>query len=50
MQAEQPGLELRTALRDLADASALPDDIPNLKSHTARFYMKLFGAWMTMGF
>ena len=34
---------------DLADASNLPRDIPNLKSHTVSFYAKLLGAWLAMG-
>lgn len=42
--------ELRTMTSDLSDASGLPDDIPNLKTHTIRFYAKLFGAWASMGF
>ena len=35
---------------DLPDASALPVDIPNLKTHTVSFYAKLLGAWIAMGF
>lgn len=35
---------------DLPDASGLPDNIPNLKSHTVFFYAKLLGAWIAMGF
>lgn len=35
---------------DRKDASTLPDDIPNLKSHTIKFYTKLFGTWAAMGF
>ena len=46
----RPQPELRTMTGDLHDASALPADIPNLKTHTAAFYMKLLGAWIAMGF
>lgn len=35
---------------DLFDASSLPKDIPNLKSHTVSFYAKLLWAWIAMGF
>ena len=46
----RPKPELRTMTRDLPDVSALPADIPNLKTHTVSFYMKLLGAWIAMGF
>ena len=46
----RPRPELRTMTGDLPDASALPADIPNLKTHTVSFYMKLLGAWIAMGF
>jgi hypothetical protein len=46
----RPKATLRTMTGDLPDASSLPADIPNLKSHTVSFYMKLLGAWIAMGF
>jgi hypothetical protein len=46
----RPKAELRTMVKDLKDASALPADIPNLRTHTARFYARLLGAWVAMGF
>jgi len=46
----RPKPELRTMTGDLPDASALPADIPNLKTHTMSFYAKLLGAWIAMGF
>src|SRR5690606_8899953 len=46
----RPKAELRTMAGDLPDASNLPSDIPNLKSHTPAFYLKLLGAWIGMGF
>jgi hypothetical protein len=46
----RPKAEMRTMVGDLLDASNLPDDIPNLKSHTVSFYAKLLGAWVGMGF
>jgi len=49
-EALRPKPELRTMTGDLPDASVLPDDIPNLKTHTIGFYMKLLGAWIAMGF
>lgn len=36
--------------KDLPDASILPDDIPNLETHTVAFYAKLLLAWIGMGF
>ncbi|MCY1648498.1 DUF6151 family protein [Caulobacter sp. SL161] len=46
----RPRPELRTMVGDLPDASGLPDDIPNLKTHSVTFYMKLLSAWIRMGF
>ncbi|TIO08481.1 DUF6151 family protein [Mesorhizobium sp.] len=46
----RPRAEMRTMTGDLPDASNLPNDIPNLKSHTVSFYAKLLGAWAAMGF
>ncbi|MGO1072893.1 GFA family protein [Lysobacter sp. CA199] len=46
----RPKPELRTMTGDLADACALPQDIPNLKTHTPSFYAKLLWAWIAMGF
>lgn len=48
--AARPRAELRTMTGDLADASGLPNDIPNLKSHNVSFYAKLLVAWIAMGF
>lgn len=45
-----PKAEFRTMTGDLADRSGLPHDIPNLKTHSARFFVKLFAAWVGMGF
>ncbi|MBU2871355.1 DUF6151 family protein [Colwellia sp. E2M01] len=46
----KPALNVRTMVGDIDDTSALPDDVPNLKSHTPSFYIKLLGAWIKMGF
>ena len=46
----RPKAEMRTMTGDLPDASSLPDNIPNLKSHALSFYIKLLGAWIGMGF
>lgn len=46
----RPKAELRTMIGDLADPSALPADIPNLRSHNVSFYAKLLAAWIAMGF
>lgn len=46
----RPAPQMRTMTGDLADDSTLPDDIPNLKSHSFGFFAKLLGAWVKMGF
>ena len=45
-----PPLQLRTMTGDLDDPSVLPDDVLNAKSHSARFFLRLMGAWVAMGF
>ncbi len=45
-----PPLEMRTMARDLPDGAALPDDVPNARTHNLGFYAWLFGAWAAMGF
>ncbi len=46
----RPRPQLRTMTKDLGDKSALPDDIPNLDTHSFAFYFQLFKAWVAMGF
>lgn len=46
----RPHAIVRTMVGDLPDPSALPTDIPNLKTQSARFYAKLLWAWVAMGF
>ncbi|MCR6499144.1 DUF6151 family protein [Shinella sp. CPCC 101442] len=46
----RPKPELRTMVGDLQDASGLPADILNLKTHHLKFYAKLLAAWIAMGF
>lgn len=45
-----PPLEMRTMTGDLADASCLPDDVPNLRNQSISFFVKLLTAWIAMGF
>lgn len=45
-----PPLEMRTMTGDLADPSALPDDVPNHRRQSLRFFAKLMQAWIAMGF
>lgn len=45
-----PRLEMRTMAGDLPVGTALPDDVPNRKTHSFGFFAKLLGAWMAMGF
>lgn len=46
----RPVAEIRTMVGDLQDATSLPADIPNLKTHSFGFFAKLMGAWAAMGF
>lgn len=46
----RPPIEMRTMTGDLEDPSVLPDDVPNLKQHSPRFYALLLGAWIKMRF
>ncbi len=49
--AERPAMDLRTMTKDRPEgAPPLPDDIPNPKTHTAGFMLRLLGAWIAMGF
>ncbi len=47
---QRPKLQLRTMTGDLPDASGLPQDMPNLRTHSPSFYAKLFVAWAAMRF
>ncbi|QPC85614.1 hypothetical protein GA830_01845 [Mesorhizobium sp. NBSH29] len=49
-ESSRPAIDIRTMVSDLPDASHLPDNVPNLKTHTVSFYMKLLWAWIGMGF
>lgn len=49
-QGTLPPLQLRTMVGDLDDTSVLPDDVPNLKTHSAGFFARLMLAWVKMGF
>ncbi|PIE10092.1 MAG: hypothetical protein CSA70_12175 [Rhodobacterales bacterium] len=44
---KRPALEMRTMVGSRDD---LPNDVPNLKTHSLGFYGRLFGAWIKMGF
>lgn len=45
--AARPALEMRTMAGTRND---LPDDVPNLTSHSLAFFARLLGAWVRMGF
>ena len=45
-----PPLQMRTMTGDLDDPSILPRDVPNLKTHSPRFFLRLIGAWAAMRF
>lgn len=45
-----PPLELRTMTSDLEDGTVLDDAVPNGKRQSVRFFAKLLGAWIAMGF
>jgi hypothetical protein len=45
-----PPLQMRTMTGDLPNSSVLPDDVPNARSQSLSFFVKLLGAWIAMGF
>lgn len=45
-----PPLQMRTMASDLADASELPNDVPNHKTQSVGFFVQLLVAWAAMGF
>ena len=45
-----PAPTMRTMASDLPEGAVLPDDIPNAKTQNLRFFARLFGAWVAMGF
>jgi hypothetical protein len=47
---EPPKLEMRTMAGDLPDPSVLPHDVPNAKRQSGKFFVRLFSAWVAMGF
>lgn len=49
-QKNLPPLEIRTMTRDCPKGVVLSDDVPNPKTHTGIFYLKLLSSWAAMGF
>jgi hypothetical protein len=49
-ESEKPRPKVRVMTIDLPDRSSLPDDIPNLGTHSIGFYARLLLAWAAMGF
>lgn len=49
-QSAMPQIELRTMTGDLADPRVLDDTIPSGKRQSVKFFAKLLGAWIAMGF
>jgi hypothetical protein len=45
-----PRVEMRTMTSDALKGVTLSDDVPNPKTHTVSFFVKLLGAWVAMGF
>lgn len=48
--ATRPPIEMRTMCRSIEPGVTLPDDVPNPRTHTAGFMLRLLGAWAAMGF
>jgi hypothetical protein len=48
--ASLPALEMRTMAGDLPNGVSLPDDVPNAKTHSLKFFARLIGAWAAMRF
>lgn len=49
-EGQRPAVQLRTMATDMEELSKVPDDVPNLKTHSIKFYAKLFAVWVAMGF
>ncbi len=49
-QHDAPPVEMRTMVSDLPPGTRLPDDVPNHKKQSIGFFVKIFGAWIAMGF
>ena len=49
-EALRPPIELRTMTSDLPAGTRLPDDVPNARTQSASFMVKLLGAFIAMGF
>jgi len=49
-EATRPPIEMRTNVASLPEAHALPDDVPNLKGQSARFFGEVLLAFVAMGF
>ena len=45
-----PPLDLRTMTSDLPEGTVLPEDVPNGRRQSLRFFALLLGAWIAMGF
>jgi Family of unknown function (DUF6151) len=45
---EVPPLEMRTCTKSKCKDVVLPSDVPNLESHSFRFFTKLIAAWIPM--
>ncbi len=46
----RPPLEMRTMATDLPPGISLPDDVPNARKQSFRFFTRLLSAWIAMGF
>jgi hypothetical protein len=46
----RPALQVRAMTRDVENGIVLPHDVPNPKGHALRFFGKLVGAFVAMGF
>ncbi len=49
-EATRPKMDVRTMTSDLPDKSHLPNDIPNARTQSISFMLKLLRAWIAMGF
>lgn len=50
LSGETPPLDMRVMTADRPGGAPLPDDVPNLATHSARFMVRLLVAWVAMGF
>ncbi len=50
LPSDMPPATMRMMTADRPAGAVLPDDMTNYRRYSGKFMLKLFGAWMAMGF